>query len=499
MMKQFLTFILSLLLLPAFVRGESPEMPEPPAALESVVQQAVYTIPISGEVSPGMAAFVERSLKDIPEGNADSTIIVIEMDTFGGRVDAALMIVDLIVGTDRGKTIALVTKRAISAGALIALACDELFMLPHTTIGDCAPIMVGSEGPQMLGEKFQSPLRAKFRSLAKKNGYSEVLAESMVTEGMKVYEITMNGRTTYMDAREFEELSDKDKKQVSEKKTVVDEGELLTMDDIEAKELGFSKNTVADAEAMLAEMGVQHESIIALTPNWTESLMRFVGTIAPFLLMIGLGALYTEIKAPGFGVPGIIGIICLALFFMNQYTIGLADYLELAIILLGLVLIGFEVFVIPGFGIAGVAGGICLILGFGLSLQGFTWPDPAQPWQTELMIKNLAIVLASVLVAFLGSLAILRYVFPQVWVVTRRNPYLAATLKGSHADSLAAANALAGQTGVAATALRPSGKMEVNDIIYDVVTEGEFLDKGTPIKILDIRGNILIVARTETA
>ncbi len=486
MVKTRLISILFLLALPALLSGQS--APDTP--------QTVYSIAISGEVSPGMSAFVKRALHDIPPENAGSTVIILKMDTFGGRVDAALMIVDLIAGTDKGTTVALVTQKAISAGALIALACDELFMLPHTTIGDCAPIMVGSEGPQMLGEKFQSPLRAKFRSLAKKNGYSEVLAEAMVTADMKVYRVVIDGRVEYMDALAFEELGETAKARVTEKKTVVDKGELLTMDNIEAKELGFSEDTVADAETMLAGLGVRHDSVIALTPTWTESLMRFVGSIGPLLLMIGLGALYTEIKAPGFGVPGIVGIICLSLFLMNQYTVGLAGYTELLIILLGIVLIGFEYFVIPGFGLAGISGGLCLALGLVLSLQGFTWPDPARPWQTDLMIINMVQVLGAIIIAFLSALGVLRYVVPKISRVTKRtSPYLETTLKNYHADSLSSAGVRAGETGLAATALRPSGKMDINDTLYDVVTEGEFLEKGTPVKILDVRGNILVVAK----
>lgn len=131
----------------------------------------VYVVKVAGDVAPGMAAYLKRALDDIPE--APHQTIVLDLDTFGGRVDSALMIVDLITAADsKGKTIAFVSRKAISAGALIALACNELVMKPGTTIGDCAPIMVGSQGPEMLGEKFQSPLRAKFRALAKKKRVS---------------------------------------------------------------------------------------------------------------------------------------------------------------------------------------------------------------------------------------------------------------------------------------------------------------------------------------
>ena len=136
----------------------------------------VYVINISGTVDPGMAAFIERAL-EVPTGDP-VPMFVFEMDTFGGRVDSALQIVDTLLSIPEGRTIAFVKNKAISAGSLIALACSRLAMRNNTTIGDCAPITYSNEGPKMLGEKFQSPLRAKFRALAKRNGYPEALAES---------------------------------------------------------------------------------------------------------------------------------------------------------------------------------------------------------------------------------------------------------------------------------------------------------------------------------
>ena len=452
----------------------------------------VYVIDIAGDVSPGMAAFVKRALDDIPA--AAGNVIVFEMDTFGGQVDSAFLIVDQIVETEKGETIAFVTKKAISAGALIALACDRLAMKPNTTIGDCAPIMIGGDGPEMLGEKFQSPLRAKFRSLARKNGYSEVLAESMVTAEMEVFRVVLGDKTVFMDGQAYNDLSEEEKAAVTAKKTVVAKGELLTMDDVEARDLGFSRLTADNAEEMLKALGYAGFEITRVKQNWSEGLMRFIGTIAPLLMLIGLGAIYTEIKAPGFGAPGVVGIICLALFFMHQYTVGLADYTELLMIVLGFVLIGLELFVLPGFGIAGIAGAICIVAGLVLSLQGFVLPDPALPWQAKLMAANLAQVLGAMLLAFLMALFVLRYILPKVSAVAK-GPYLEATLQDFHADSLANVGVAAGEKGIALTPLRPAGKVKIGPKTYDVVTGGDFLDKGTPVVITAVSGNRLIVKK----
>ncbi|MCK5323396.1 MAG: serine protease, partial [Desulfobulbaceae bacterium] len=289
--------------------------------------QKVYVIPVSGDVEPGMAAFIKRAFRDAaqhPEG-----LFVLEMDTFGGRVDSALQIVDTLLKDPGTKTIAFVENKAISAGALIALACNELVMKPNTTIGDCAPITFSSEGAKMMGEKFQSPLRAKFRTLARKNGYPAALAEAMVTPDMIVYEVKMEGKTLYMDSLSFADLSPEEKENVLSKKTVVAKGELLTMDDQEARELNFSRMSAASIHEMLGRMGITDYEIININESWSESLVRLISSIAPILLMIGMAALYTELQAPGFGVPGIVGIICLGLVFLNQYMVGLADHTEL--------------------------------------------------------------------------------------------------------------------------------------------------------------------------
>ncbi|MEE8540576.1 MAG: NfeD family protein [Desulfobacterales bacterium] len=452
----------------------------------------VYVIPVSGTVDPGMAAFIKRAL-ETPTDEADS-LFVFEIDTFGGRVDSALQIVDTLLSVPEGKTIAFVKNKAISAGALIALASSQLVMRKNTTIGDCAPITYSQEGPKALGEKFQSPLRAKFRALAKRNGYPEALAESMVTAEMVIYAVEMEGKTLYMDSQAFEDLSPAEKKQVLSKKTIVAKGELLTMDDTEALELGFSRMSVDDIDEMLRRMEIENVELIRVEESWSETFVRFIGGITPILLMIGLAALYMEIKAPGFGVPGIIGITCLALVFLNQYIVGLADYTELLLLVLGIVLLGFELFVIPGFGIAGIAGLLFIAAGAILALQDFVIPDPSFPWQAELLVKNIVQVLGAFFMAIILAFLFLRYILPRLSLVVQ-GPYLDTTLKDSHADSVEARGANVGDLGIAMTSLRPSGKVKIKTEIFDVITESEFMQKGTPVKISEIKGNRIIVSR----
>ena len=460
----------------------------------SASKQIVYVVSISGEVDPGMASFMERAYQDTLE--KPNGLVVIEIDTFGGRVDSALEIVETLLKFPKERSIAFVEKKAISAGSLIALACGKLVMKPATTIGDCAPISITQEGPQMMGEKFQSPLRAKFRALAERNGYPVKLAESMVSLDKEIFEVVIDGKEVLMDASDYADLTDGEKKKITSKKTIVEKGELLTMHAEEALALGFSKMTALSIDDMLGQMGVKNYEQVRIVQTWSETMVRFIGSIAPILMMIGLATLYMEMKAPGFGLPGIIGITCLAIVFLNQYLVGLADYAELLIILFGLVLMGIEVFVLPGFGIAGFAGIVCIAVGMILSLQGFVLPDPSIPWEMDLLMHNIAVVIVAYIVAFFIALLFLRYVLPR-FSTKQRGPYLKTSLKAAHADSSETEKIRIGDKGIAISYLRPSGKADFNDDLFDVVTEGEFMEKGTDIKVSAIKGNRIIVSRIE--
>lgn len=452
----------------------------------------VYILPVAGTVEPGLAAYVRRSLKEIE--NDKTAIIVFKLDSFGGRVDSAFEIVEAISEVPAERTVAFVEKRAISAGALIALAAGRLVMKENTLIGDCAPIIQTSEGQKEAGEKTQTVLRAQFRTLAKRNNYPEVLAESMVTKEMEVYRITLDDKTRYMDKIAYDDLSEEDKDRISEKKTIVAEGELLTMDDHEAKELGFSSQSVKNLDEALAFLGYQDFEQIKISESWSESLVRMLQPFLPILMLLGIGAIYTEIKAPGFGVPGIVGILCLALVFFNQYLVGLADYTELMIFMIGFLLLGVEVFVLPGFGVAGITGLMVIAVGLILSFQGFVLPDPSLPWEGRLMLKNIGLVMGSFVGAFLFSLFMVRFVLPGVSRVVK-GPYLSATLEDSHADSEEAMSVTPGQTGTALTLLRPSGKIRVGPDKVDAITQGDFIESGTPIRVTAVEQNRVIVER----
>lgn len=464
----------------------------PPASISSSsdTRQTVYVIPVSGQVDPGMAAFFKRNLTEYAKAPED--LVIIEMDTFGGRVDSALEVVDHLTNIPRSRVISFVTKRAISAGALIALAANELVMKDNTMIGDCAPIVQSAEGPKMLGEKIQSPLRAKFRALAKRNGYPELLSESMVSIDMEVFKVTFPDGVRFMDGVSYSDLTEGEKKTIQSRKTLVAKGELLTMDNIEAEELGFSKMSVSSIEALLSARGITDYELIRIQENWSETFVRYISSIAQILMLIGLGALYLEYKSPGFGIFGIVGICCLALVFFNQYLVGLADYTELLILVIGILLLAVEVFILPGFGIAGFTGLFTIGISLILMMQDFIIPDPELPWERNLMIANVSRVLVSFLVAFILTMVVFRYVLPRLSLAAK-GPYLSSSLKNAHVTQAKEKGIRVGDTGTADTFLRPSGKIVIGGSRLDAITVGEFIEKGAAVEITKIDGSRIIV------
>jgi membrane-bound serine protease (ClpP class) len=451
----------------------------------------VFIISVKEMVEPGMAAYIKRSLESIQSGPDD--IVIFKLDTFGGRVDSAIDIVDSISNIPKGKTIAFVEKRAISAGALIALSSGQLIMKNNTFIGDCAPIISSSEGQQMAGEKVETVLRAKFRSLARKNNYPAVLAESMVSLDMEVYQVEMDGKKLYMDKNAYDDLTEKEKQKIKSKKTIVAKGELLTMDDVEAFTLGFSRKSVRDLDEALEFLGCDDSDIINVEESWSENLVGFLQPLLPILMLIGIGGLYMEMKAPGFGLPGAIGIVCLCIVFFNQYLVGLADYTEFLLLLLGILLMGLEIFVFPGFGLAGISALLIIGVGVVLSLQNFVIPDPSFPWEKSLLINNMAEVLGTFVLAFFLSIFMVRFVLPKISRMFKHSPYLETTLGEYHMYVVPALSLKSGDVGLAYTNLRPSGKVIVNKRKIDAITRGDFVEQGMPVIIDSIEHNKVIV------
>jgi len=448
-----------------------------------------YVIPVAGTVDHGMAAFVGRALREV--SNEAGAVAVLDIDTYGGQVDAAFGISDSVTAC-KAPVIAFVRSKALSAGALIALSAGRMAMRSGATIGDVAPLINTNEGPKMLGEKHQSPIRAKFRALAAKNGYPAILTEAMVTEEIAVFEVALPDTTLYLDSIRIAALDPQTKSKIKSSKQAVKAGELLTMTDTEALRYGFSAMTADGADEMLRRMGYENAAVISVGKNWSEVFVSVIAMFAPVLMMVGFSAIYIEMRSPGFGVPGIIGVCCLALVFFGQYAVGLANYTELLLLITGAALLTLEILIIPGFGFAGFAGIALLIIGMALSFQNFVIPNPEFPWQAAALKRNLVRMSVSVIGSVALILIFFKYVFERLGRVVR-GPYLAATLEGAQSDMGMGFVPNVGDRGVASTPLRPSGKVRIGEALCDVVTEGQFIAAGADVAVSQIQGNRIVV------
>ena len=408
-------------------------------------ESTVYRVPVTGEIELGLAPYIQRAVKEATETGA--VALILDIDTPGGRVDAAEIISDALTDSEV-PVYSLINRRAYSAGALIALSTSRIYMRPASVIGAATPVDgTGTKAP----EKIVSAMRSQMRTLAEANGLEPEVAAAMVDE-----DIEIDG--------------------------VVESGKLLTLTTEEAIEIGYAE-AIEDLDALLVELG--HEGATVVTPelNWTERVVRFFSSsvVAPFLLSLGFLGLLVEIRTPTFGLAGTMGLISLCLFFGSNMIIGLAGLEDVLIVGAGLALLGIEAFVVPGFGIFGVAGVVAIVTGLYMSLLGNipTMPD----------FTRAAWVLASSTLLLIGSAWALIRTLPSSSRLTESGIFLLAkTASAIGYESAEVRSDLVGKHGTAITDLRPAGTALVGDERIDVVSESEWISAGTPVKVLSAEG-----------
>jgi membrane-bound serine protease (ClpP class) len=299
-------------------------------------QKTVYVAYIDGEIDLGLAPYVSRVINEAEENNADA--IIFKINTFGGRVDAATQIKDAILSS-KVLTIAFINNRAISAGALIALSCNKIVMVPGSSIG--AATVVDETGKKQ-SEKYQSYMRSEMRSTAERNGRRTDIAEGMVDE-----RIIVAG------------LDD-------------DSTKLITLTSEEALKYKIADTVITDFKDLLAAYNLKNAEEVQLTSNWAEAVVRFLNNpiVSSILIMIGFFGLMAEIKSPGWGVAGTAALISLSLFFGSSYILQLASILEILLFVFGLGLLLAEIFIVPGFGVTGISGIILIFASIFLALLG---------------------------------------------------------------------------------------------------------------------------------
>jgi membrane-bound serine protease (ClpP class) len=478
-------------------RASAPTASPKPASAATAgpaLGKRVIVIPVEGDVDFGMYAFLKRSVGQGLAKKPDA--LVFKVNTYGGELQAAFDIVDLLTGVVQCSTYVYVEQKAISAGALISLSANRIAMGNGTTIGDCAPITQGGQdGIIMLGEKIQSPLRAKFRTLAERNGYPSLPAQAMVTADLGVVAAVPAGVAPGKDGREFltakqwESLGAKGQAQYQSHKIIVPEGQLLTLTDREAAELGFSVGSFAGLDEFLKAKGFV--KMAEASESWSEGLVRVIGKFAPILMMIGFGALYMEFKTPGLSIFGVIGVVCLLLVFGSKFAVGLANHTELILMIAGFALVAVEIYLFPGTLIAGGLGLAVLLVALTLSLQSFTLPDRGAPWEWKSLIDNLLVTFGSALAALLIPFVSARYLLPHL--PKGAKVISEATLANARATVPSTSHVGLGTSGVTKTPLRPSGKAVFAGETMDVSSRGDFIEAGKPVEVCRIDGNIIVV------
>ena len=493
----------------------------PPPLPEEVTK--TFVIPIHGPITPTTFESVKRK---IVKCRRSAELVIFDMNTPGGRVDVMEGIVNLLVKELADvRRVAYVNPNAYSAGAIISLGCHEIVMTERAVIGDAMPIMFGPQGlmpiPDKERAKIESPLIALAKDLAAENGYNEALCEGMVTVSIEAWLIRnrKTGQMRVIDANsenwrpkvlnaprlkkddivpspeaewEFVKLADRSKNQ------------LVTLKTRSALRFGFVDHQFVTMDDLLKHYNVTVPPVV-LADTWSETLVGFLTSTAVAGLLMGVGMLcvYIEIRTPGLGLPGLIALICFTIVFGSQYLVGLAAWWEIALFLVGMVLIALEIFVIPGFGVAGISGIACCLIGL---LAMFVdnaptdLPIPRGELSWELFSNGMFGLACAFVGAAVAGVALGRYLQKIPFVnrlclaAAAASEPLAAVTQDAPVRSVRV-----GDRGVVASMCRPVGKVRIGEVLIDAASEGETIEPGTPVSVLRLDSNRLVVKKIEEA
>ena len=452
-------------------------------------QAKVYVVPVRDDIMPPILYVIRRGVKDAMEAEADC--LIFDMETNGGRVDITEEIFD-ILAKFKGDTVTYVNKDAYSAGAFIAVATQKIYMAPQSVIGAAAPIMMGptggvSEMPSTMEVKINSAIRAKIRTQAEKNGYAVDVIEAMV---------------------------DKTKKLERDKKIICQEGDILTLTNLEAeakygeaKTPLLSSGTVESIDSLINELGYAGAQRVDIQPLGAEELGTWINAISPLLLLIGIIGLYIEFKTPGFGVFGAIGIAALVVYFFGGYVSGLAGIEWVAVFVLGVLLVAVELFWFSGTLIIGMVGVVCMLVAL---VMGMTDIYPDMPWfptgegkgDSMPQVEGIDFALPDFSKPIRDLMIALVLSIPVIWALAKYLPQTAffarfASEAASGVESVAAlaaeVDSRLGKVGEATTPLHPGGKAMFGDDMCTVVTQGEMIAVGAQVKVIGHRGSDLLV------
>ncbi len=472
-------FLIACTVASLLVSGGSRALAESPVPAPGDESQLVYVIPIDGMIERALVYVMRRTVAEAVREQAAALVFV--MNTPGGQLKATEEIINIIANVEM-PTYTLVAPDAISAGAILALATDYIYMTPGSRIGDAMPIMMSPLGGAQdmapdTKEKIMSYTAALIRSVAQRKGHDDQLAEAMVRPELEY--------------RIGDDL-------------ICKEGELLTLTNVEAERVVgegdarrrlLSRGTVADLDGLLAGIGLSDATIRRTEISTLERIARVIEAFAWLLLAGGLLCIYIEFRTPGIGLPGLAGALLLAVWFWGHHIAGLAGMEEMLIFMVGVMLLLVELLVIPGFGIAGIAGIVLMVTGLVLAMvQNYPGTPVYQIPDVDWMRAGRQMGLA-LLTAFLGGLAVIR-LLPHTSVY--RHLVLDTAQRAADGYQVSADVSLAGMAGSAATDLRPSGMALLDGRRVNVVARGAFIAKGTAVRVAEVQGTRVVVEVVRT-
>ena len=449
--------------------------PATTSARDQVKKGDVVVVPLQGEISPSLAMFLRRAIKTAESSGASA--IVFDMNTYGGRLDSAEEITN-ILNRVTIPTYTFVNSNAGSAGSLIVLATQHIYMAPVSAIGAAAPVLsTGEDLPVTMREKTISYWSALVRGSALRNGHNPDLGEAFMN---KEKEVKVNDRVIHA------------------------KGSLLTLNAQEASEKINGKPVLADgianSVADLIRQARLKGDVTALNPTGFEKIAFWLTALAPLLLLGGIIGAYLEFKIPGATLPGVIAAVCFTLFFLGHYLAGLAGWEVVALFVLGMGLVVIEILFFAHSTIVFGVVGVFLMLASILWAMIDRYPgEKLIPSGRMLMWPvinlSLAIIAAGIVIAFLARYLPRTSIYRRFALVAT-NPS-GPSFSSAPSEFTTAMSLSPGAEGIALSMLRPSGKARFSDHVVDVVTEGEFIAAETPITVVQTDG-MRVVVRSNT-
>lgn len=470
-------------------------------------RSVTFFYPITGDLSASDCDRIRQNVDKLIETES-VRFIVFELDTNSGDLQAAIETARYIHELDRRGVVTHAyvptNQRAYSAGAVLALACKHLVMGKNSEIGNIRPVSTKGDD---LGPRSRGELRDALLGHAREAGYPEALVEAMAVPELIVFEVVTQApggrstRTRYLTNEQLNALDDETVNSIVRKKPLVDGNALLALTEQDALAYGFLTYIVDSRHGLIESYALPAEDVDLEEMQTTGKIPQEAGGFLGFLnhpfvkfLLITFGILgfVVELKVPGLGVPGLIGVGCFITFFVAGYFIGTVGWMEATLFVLALACLAGEVLVIPGFGIAGVLGLAFLFASLVLGLQ------PAdQEFSGENLRTSIFVVMSGLASSVIGIFILLQYL-PKAGsrfsgIVSTAVLDGSATPPERDASGAELPSSLLGRSGTVVTALRPAGKIEVEDAVLDVVTEGEFIDAGAAVEVTLVEGNRIVV------